>query len=394
MLNNGVCENENLLVQFEGRQHYDCITFSVLWNFLSNSNVKIDIYDEQEIMYVDNQFKIISHDIQRDLLCVNDFDYITRTHIDDNITKLIFTNDTSLNLTNNHSLGEYDKGINKFRINTLDNCSYVPIMCKRDSFTETIDYEYLLLGLWFGDGTYSGRSSFYPALSLYNSQEFIELFDSQLKDFIIYPKGKPTDFYVNYKPLKAILDKHNLVRVHSPDRAIPMNLFNELVSDVQKSDSFIIGYWLADGTYSTGQFSFSSACEMLLAQIKHLLMIRGNYSHVKIDRNGREYKGKLKGDMYVLSMLGLNWNIFNIFDGFKHFKNCKPFVFKGTFFGDGTKGNVCRILKRRYLFDVRALKIMKRETVDYKGFVYDLKSSTTNNFIVNGIIIHDNMIKM
>lgn len=51
--------------------------------------------------------------------------------------------------------------------------------------------------------------------------------------------------------------------------------------------------------------------------------------------------------------------------------------------------NVLKIFKEKLVFNVKPVKIYSKEELNYKGYVYDWEIPETNNFNVNGVIVHN-----
>jgi hypothetical protein len=116
----------------------------------------------------------------------------------------------------------------------------------------------------------------------------------------------------------------------------------------------------------------------------------GIYSQINLDKNNRKYKNALKGDMYKLKLYTTNQKIIDLFNVVFNFKDCDIIKENGTFYGTGTaKPNITRKSNLAKIRNIRAIHIKDKKNISYKDYVYDLCIPQTQNFVANGILVHN-----
>ncbi len=386
LYSDSVAKNTNTIIKEDGIKKE--ISFDKLWNKLSKTNDIIYLC-EKEYIYFNENIELMNYDIKIDSLIFTKPKYIMRHKINKNIFRLQFTNDAFLDTTKDHSLLDYDyKNHQMIKIKPTD-ASYISII-RNQNINFNINYDYLLYGLWFGDGTYS---SCYPSISIDERDSVIKLLKNNCSGIKFYIDN--TDdfgFSINYNPLKIFLESNNLKKKKSPDRILSDNMIKDFQLDKNKFFSFLIGYWTSDGSFSSGQVTFNSSNKESLKQIKSLLMINGIYSHIKIDINGRNYKGNVKGDMFQLSLIGNSEFLINELKKFEYVKNCQPLSMKSTYYGHGRSminKQIVRKKKTAKLFNIKPMKIFDKKEIFYNDYVYDVEIDRTHNFVANGCVVHN-----
>jgi hypothetical protein len=269
------------------------------------------------------------------------------------------------------------------------DCQWLPIINNQFNFDCSINIDYLLLGLYYGDGSFSLNQD-YPAISIGNRNEVVNFISNYIPNFITYDKTNEFDFYVNYKKFTNMLNYYNLKGIKSENRIISDKLFDDLNYDHNKLLNFICGYFLADGSFNVGMIVFSSSNYYLLNSISILLNNIGIYSQVITDKNNRKYRTKLKGDMYKLKLYMSNSNIINMLNLIDIYKESPKVVCKGSFFGKSTsKTGITKKYKNAKLKNVRALHVTERDIIQYNDYVYDICIPSTQIFIANGVLVHN-----
>jgi intein/homing endonuclease len=386
-----VTEDTNTVVKFKHKSHLEEISFKDLWDKLIECGLSSQLIQDKEYIFLNDEILTMTYNCPTDIVEVKTPKYLMRHKISDEIYKLNITNGTNLNITKNHSLLEYKPNINDMIPTNVKNTTYLPVPKAEYNLNENLNKLFVLLGVWFGDGSYD-KKTHYPCFSLDNKNLFINYIKDEKEDIRIYHKTQ-YDFWINYKKFTNLLDQLKLSKVHSTDRKLPQKLFEYFQNNINDFISFLTGYWLADGTYTAGSFIICSSCKEILNQLRSLLICYGMYSHIKVDRDGRNFEGKIKGDMYVLCILGINPQLKKILCNFSDIKNngaCE--IDKGLFYGYGTSPkcrSVCRKIEYAKLFNVKPVKILKKELINYDGYVYDFEISNTHNFIANGFFVHN-----
>jgi intein/homing endonuclease len=400
LYSDSVSKDMKTIVKFKN-SFIEYLSFDEIWNKLILIK-QITLENDKEYILIEDEVETISYDVKTDSWYLNTPKYIMRHKINKDIMRLNFTNLAHLDVTENHSMLDYDSINRRLIIKKPNDIIYVPGILNNFSIDSTeINNEFLLLGLWFGDGTLSKSKPYryqYPAISSSNQLEITKYLEKHLENIKIYIKNE-WDFCVNYPWLRNILILLNLEGVKSPDRIIPQKLYEILQQDYVKLISFFIGYWIADGAFNSNQTIIASSNKTVLEQLQSLLMIIGIYSHLKIDKNNRKYNGKITGDMYKLSS-SLNLSIFQLLQNFEFLKDSsKTMIFKTLYYGSSSGGRgpsrtsssfqVCKKSKYAHLFQIKPIKIISKELIKYDDYVYDWCVPENQNFIANGCLVHN-----
>lgn len=391
-----VSEDSKTIIKFNN-DPIEYLTFLETWNRLLSIGKLPKIINNKEFIFIDDaEFSTVTYAEQMDVLQLRKPKYIMRHLINKEIYKLNLTNDTSLKVTKDHSLLHYNsKSLIKMK---PEDSQYLPIIRNnnidfRNGLSEPL---YFIFGLWLSNGTFSNKTkkseNYYPGLSIYSKEETLKLIEKIEPNFEYYEKNNNNDIHIKYKPLRDLLINNNLRGVKSPNRDIPIHILNKFKSDIGSFSSFLLGYFIGDGTYSTKLICFSSASKNLLEQIKEVLMCYGTYSHILIDKNGRNYKGRVKGDMYNLKIIGASRNLLQMFQSVGYLKAIEKIKEYGTFYGKGNSPKnpgIVRNLKKAKLFNIKPIRIQSKELINYNGYVYDFEIPETHNFITNGVLVHN-----
>lgn len=401
-----VSKDMKTIVRFKD-SYIEYLTFDEIWNKLILKKSSID-ENNKEYILINDEIETISYSIEKDSWSLNIPKYIMRHKINKEIVRLNFTNLAHLDVTKDHSMLDYDPINKNLKIKKPNEMIYVPVILSDINIQpDEINYDYLLLGLWFGDGSLArpNQSNNFPCPAI-SSNNLLEssnnllkisnLLETHLKDIKIYHKNK-WDFYIDYKWLRNILIHFKLDGVKSLNRTIPNDLYKELHNDFIKLISFILGYWLADGSFNCRAIVIASGNKNLLEQIQTLLMIIGIYSHIKLDKNNRKFNNKINGDMFKLTT-SLNNNLINLFKNFEYLKNFpEKLEFCTSYYGkcsggrkrEGSDFQVCRKSNYAHLFQIKPIKITTKEEIEYNDYVYDFCIPETQNFIANGCLVHN-----
>lgn len=395
-----VSKDMKSIIKFKA-SHMEYIKFCEIWDKLAE-NIPITTKNDKEYLFIKDEIEVASYDLKIDSWNLYKPQYLMRHKINDQIVRINFTNIASLDVTENHSMIDYDHNNKSFIIKNPMDMKYIPaILSDANVQLDEIDYKYLLLGLWFGDGTLSkpnkDNAFQYPAISSNNAIEMMNLLETNIENIKFYRKTNDWDFFINYKWLRDLLLYYKLDGIHSLNRVIPNELFIQLQNDPIKSISFILGYWLADGSFNNRAVIIASENRQLLEQIQYLLMIIGIYSHLKLDKNNRKFEGIIHGDMFKLST-SLNNSLINLFKNFEYLKDFPETVeFCSYYYGQNSANKnietpnhqICRSSKRAHLFQLKPIKISSKEFIEYDDYVYDLCVPETQNFIANGCLVHN-----
>jgi len=386
-----IAENEEVLVGIKSQNYQiGLIPFNKLWDELSKI-IPTTIQNNKEYLYINDELKVVTYldnSDDFDLICPS---YLMRHNISKNICQLGFTNHQSIKLTYDHSLLAYDSGKKEMVPKSPEDSKYITVINNQIEFNiNNLDlYEYLK-GLWMANGSVNDK--YYLIISMGEKFHFLKWLESNINfKGKIYNKDSDYDFVINDPILKNSLN--GVLNKIATQKTIPLNWINNIYSSsFEKFFSFILGYWTGDGSYTSNVISFSSSSFGLLDQIRRIFINFGIYSHIKIDINGRKYNGKIAGDMYILSLISFNINLLKSFDFFKQFKNLnKEFKLTGNGYGNNlqTKTGVIRNPKRFVKNNIKPINIKSKTDIFYSGYVYDFSVPKTENFIVNGFVVHN-----
>lgn len=389
-----VSKNSKIIVRFKNHDYYQCLTFNSLWSILVEKyNCKV-VNNGNEYIFITDEFQSVSFNVETDQIIENVPQYIMRHKYCGTLCRLSFTNYGYLDVTKSHSMLDYDP-IRKCLVKkTPKELSYVPVMRNQFEYDEFFDLNFLLLGLFIGDGTYGHTKYDYPRFSVEKREETILfLNECGLYSPIYVNNNNSFDFSINDQYLIDMIKNNNLEKIKSENRILTNEICIELSKDINKFVSFFTGYWLADGTYTSRVITYCSSNLPLLEQLQNILLTRGIYSHIKIDKNGRNYKSKIKGDMYQLSVVGVNTSLFESLESVQHLKKCGPLELRSSFYGKGTskKGNlqITRKEELSHLKNIKPVRIISKEEIKYNDYVYDLSFARTQNFFANGVLVHN-----
>ena len=355
-----------------------------IWNdVLENNSI---IYDNNKEYIYDPNIEIKTYDYNIDRVIFKRPKYICRHFINDTLIKLNTSIASSITVTSNHSLINLDDNGKIINISP-SKARYVATEKGLVSFNK-FDFLYFLFGLWVGDGTFSNK--YYPSISSINRNPLIEYLMSYDPSLKPYPHKNGYDFSINYPALNNIIIENNLKGVHSVDRILNKSLIDKFQND-NIFFSFLAGYWLSDGSITNKKVTLNSGSLSLINDLRKILISKGMYTHITIDKNGRTYKGKTKGDMYKAVICGISDSFLQVLKIISIFKNCKTDV-SYTYFGKGTSKENKNITRRKDMKlseSLIALRITSKSDILYSGYVYDICVPETQNFFANGICVHN-----
>ncbi len=386
-----VSENSKIVVKYKNKLNY--ISLYKIWDLLVDKHYKITIIGSKEYIFLDTNVEILSYDVNADRIITKNPRYIMRHWFKGRLCRINLTNEAHIDLTYNHSLVHIHK---RKLIEILpEEAKYVAV-CRNDLNCVNFKYDplYLLYGMYLSNGAITSNINGYKTIQIsFTNKEkainFIEFIDGQ-NEIEIYEWEDNWSIGIKYKKLLNLLILNNYYKLKSPDRYITSEVFEDLKYDQNKFLSFIIGFYIGDGSYTSNVIAFSSASEKLIDQICELFMYYGIYSHKLRDNNGRKYKEKIKGNMFNLKCIGIPLSIINELKKIESIKNHKPIEEHGLFFGNSESkfNNGCIVRKKEFssVVDAKPVKIMSKTDIDYDGYVYDFEVPDTHNFITNGII--------
>lgn len=388
-----VSSNSKTVIIINNKTLYVEVEF--IWDTLVSYGYEVVNQEGNEYIYLDDNVKILTYDVEQDILSIKNPLYIMRHKFIGSLIRLNLTNMAFIDVTKNHSLiGYSDKALHK--ISPLD-ANYVAI-CKNNIDTSLFEYDLLslLFGLWLSNGSLTYKQSYpYPSFSLYKKDLTLKLItelDNHNEIFNIYQKNQ-WDCLINHKELQNLLLDHGYDRLNSPDRYIHPNIKELLKSNINAFLSFLVGYYIGDGSFTTNMIVFSTASIVLANDIIELLMCYGIYSHLIRDKNGRSYNGKVKGDMYTIKLVGLPLSILELLKTVEHLKGHVPIEEHGTYYGKGNSplnnGSIVRDKSKAHIHNIKPIRIQSKEDILYDGYVYDFEVPSTHNFIINGVLVHN-----
>ena len=388
-----VAAYSKIIISIDKEVYY--LTVEEAWNLLLLNEYLCEIRDDHEYIFIKDNVTILTYDIKHDSIYRATPNYIMRHRFKGDLIRLNFTNMANIDITKNHSLITY-KNFELHKILPKD-ANYVAV-CKHNLDTSNFEYdlEFFLYGLWLSNGslTYKQNNP-YPAFSFGEKDltiNLIQKIDKNNNINNIYHKNE-WDFYINYNKFTQFLINHNYDRLNSPDRLININIKSILKNDLNSFISFFIGYYIGDGSFTTNIITFTTASLQLAEDIIELLMHYGIYSHLVRDKNGRSYKGKIKGDMFAIKVLGIPIQLLNLLKSVEYLKKHELIEEHGLHFGFGNSplnnGIIVRSINKRHVQNIKPVKIISKENIEYDNYVYDFEVPNTHNFIINGVLVHN-----
>lgn len=101
-----VAEYETIIIQ----ENFSIqrVSFEYLWNYLIDKSCLVIKKNNKEYIYLTNEFKTLSYDIQQGVFVSKTPDYIVRHYIDDELIRIKTSNNKTLDVTKDHSLLNYE----------------------------------------------------------------------------------------------------------------------------------------------------------------------------------------------------------------------------------------------------------------------------------------------
>jgi len=128
LYSDSVAENHTLLIQFKNNSHVNSIQFNRLWDYLVNKlQLEVIKQNNKEYIYIIDQIKVINYNVNNDDIKSSVPSYIMRHYVEDKLIRLNLTNDSYLDVTQNHSMLNYNKHKLKFDIVKPKNIIYIII---------------------------------------------------------------------------------------------------------------------------------------------------------------------------------------------------------------------------------------------------------------------------
>jgi len=163
-----VSEKSYTVVKFKNSTFVENLPFPVVWRRLIDQGCLINIVDNKEYIFIQDEIQVLGYDVENDQLYLDYPKYLMRHHFEGDLIRLQFTNESCLDVTQNHSMLDYDFKTKSLIKKSPNQMSYVPVIRNQNFIEHDLNLDFFLLGLWYGDGTYYGGSDYYPALSLDN----------------------------------------------------------------------------------------------------------------------------------------------------------------------------------------------------------------------------------
>ncbi len=370
-----VSKEMKTIVKFKD-SHIEYITFDEIWSRLSKI-IPTSTEHNKEYLFINDEVETISYDIGSDCWNLNIPQYLMRHKINKQIIRLNFTNIAYLDVTEDHSMLDYIN--NNLIIKKPLDMEYIPTISSNINiqFNE-INCDYFLLGLWFNSENLfktHTNNQFQHSTTI----EIENLLENHLNDIKTYQKDK----WLKDTPFSS---NKNIIRI------ISNKLYKQLRNDSNKLISFIIGYWIANGSFSSQTATIVSESEELLEQIQTLLMIIGLYSQLELDKNYKNSEEKINRDIFKLH-INLNNHLTNLFEKIKHSKNLlKKLEFYPDYYEkklDDINSQIHRKTSYTKLSQLKPIKIISNEYIDYNDHVYDWCVPQFQNFIANGCLVHN-----
>jgi len=338
--------------------------------------------------------------------------YIMRHKTNKQMYRIHFTNNWSIDVTEDHSLIGYQA--NKFnqskKINPLERLIEIkPIEIKKKTNslisikkiplkqTKSINYPkevYELMGIFVGDGSFAQNKTqkrlnkdYFLSLSLgLDKEEIIKKLILPLKEKNYIKnywesKTRKGDIKINGSKIINIIKKH--CKNKNNKKTFPLFLFEENEKNIA---SFLRGYFSADGTVIIRNNSpriklTSTNQEFINESIKLLNRVGISNSHFK-ENNSNFYKAKNK----TYSNGSISKHIL--------IKNKEEFMKKIGFILDRknkkglirTNGQQKKFIKN-FEFDLQGVKSI--EKIKNSEYVYDLEVKDTHRFFANNCLVHN-----
>jgi len=361
-----VCENSYCMILTNDIKSY--VTFNDIWYWLSNQFKVIKSEDKEYIYFNQNPpLKILSYNETLDRLEFKTPEYLMRHYITDDVVRLNISNFDYLDVTNYHSLLDYD-GQKLIKILPKD-AEYLPIICPEINISDTLDFQYYLLGLWIPYGEFSKDYKQYPSLNISNYKEVVDYLKSQYSDHQSYRST-----------LQNLITDMEIEECDSDNRLISMKLMGDLQNNLDHFMSFFGGYYTSSGQFKNGSILITSNVS-ILSQLRYLLTYHNIYSYISSDQK-----------FLIIPKIGCNLYEFilkfqNIIDSKMEDLNPEQSLSYGL--DPITNNTIVSDINYIKIKDIAPIKVNAKYQYRYEGYVYDFSVPETQNFVVNGFLVHN-----
>ncbi len=339
--------------------------------------------------------------------------YVMRHKCDKKMYRVNFTNNWSIDVTEDHSLIGYEslmtargksrkcpllrilevkpEDINK-KVKSLVAMKKIPN--RKMKSKKYPDKVYEFMGLFIGDGSFQrnlnhkkSNKDYYLRLSLGLDGE--ELFERNIKPLIElgyiknywWSKSRKGDLTINGLKLVKLISKHCSDEKHK--KIIPNWLMDETEENI---GLFLRGLFTADGTVMLRNgapiIKFTSVKNSHIGTVRKLLYLVGVSHSVFKENNKNVYRTKdtiHTSGSYSKNIIIKDRRKFNDSIGFLLKRKDKRARIK-------TK-NIQKKLIKDFDFDLQGVKTI--ESFSNKGYVYDIEVEDTHRFFANYVLVHN-----
>jgi DNA polymerase elongation subunit (family B) len=338
--------------------------------------------------------------------------YVMRHKCDKQMYRVNFTNNWSIDVTEDHSLMGYESLANtrgqrkdplrriielrpteiKKRANSIISMKKILVEnFKSKNYSKEV-YEFM--GLFVGDGSFQRNSAqkkakkdYYLGLSLGTDSEEIfkknitPLIDKKYVRNFWWSKSRKGDLKINGLKLVSLISKHCSDKSHK--KIIPSWLLNEPPENIS---AFLRGLFTADGTVMVRNNSpiikFTSINRNYITMVRKLLYSIGISHSMFKDNTVNTYKTKNKiysSGSHSKNILIKDKDEFNKKVGFLlDRKNTRALI----------KTNPLKTkLIKNYEFDIQGVKSIDK--IKTPKYVYDIEVESTHRFFANYVLVHN-----
>jgi DNA polymerase elongation subunit (family B)/intein/homing endonuclease len=393
---------------------YENKTIEEMWNE-SNSEI-VHSNDGKERKIINKKvLSSIDDKSNKFLICTS----IVRHKVSKKIYRIELSNQTYIDVTEDHSLITLDDDLNYKETKPEDSKyillnRYIPRNKNQIKTKGYLKEVYELFGFWMGDGSYNSliKNDYICISSGIDTKEFCEKILEPLKNNNIisnyYVSKNGYDLKILSKSFTLLMKDLNFCGI-SRTKRIPEWIFNETEENIY---SFLRGYFSSDGTGKSNNLLLSSINKDMLKDVQILL------KYCKI--SSRLLKGNT-GNTYITDKITSYSYQLKVYDELE-FYNKIGFIFsrKGSR-PNNTKIIVKKDLRDRYRkikkmpqhlsefvsldkiklfennlndvstinFDISPRRINKIYEIEYNDYVYDLTVPETQKFFANDILVHN-----
>lgn len=397
-----VCKDSIINLENENK------TIEELW---LETETPIQLLGDKEVKILNKKI-LTSNDNKQSVFLISD--QIIRHKVNKKIYRIYISNETYIDVTEDHSIINYDDNLN-FKEVKPNDCKYILLNkfiprfnIEDNSFQKEL---YELFGFWIGDGSYnSNKNDNYLCISSgIDTDEFIEKVLKPLKCY-----GKITNYYKhkNNYDIK-ILCKHLVLNMKelgftgtSKTKQIPKFMFKETEKNIC---SFLRGYFSSDGSGKSNNVILSSINKTLLKEVQILLKYCNISTRLLKDNSGNSYNSdNITSYTYQLKVYDEE-EFYNkigfLFDRKTSSINIPDIIVKKDIREQYRKDNKIYhnsefVNKDKILsyitendnvleYNLNPKRIQKIEEIKYNDYVYDLSVPETNKFFANDILVHN-----